>query len=312
MRYFDLHCDALSVRGAACVTKESLTRGGCALQCFAAFVPEGEDRFARALSLLDGFDVLCKENGYLPVRTAADLDGLDGRIGALLTVEGGGAIEGDLRKLDVLYRRGVRLMTLTWNDPNEIGFPNFSRRAGTEDGRRLRERERGLTPFGREVLERMTELGMAADVSHGSDRLVWDVFEICRARGKPFLASHSNAAAVYPHARNLEDDEIRLIAESGGVVGLCFCMDFLSSDRTKEGQRAALFAHAEQILKVGGEDTLCLGSDFDGIEPNICLQDPSAMPLFLEELSRRFSAKTAEKIAYSNARRFFKEILNEK
>ena len=176
-------------------------------------------------------------------------------------------------------------------------FPNFDRTAPQR-----RETERGLKPFGKEAVEEMISLGMLADVSHGSDRLLKDVAMICRGRA-PFVASHSGAAEVYPHARNLTDEGIRLIAEGGGVVGLDFCADFASDDHTAEGQERALLAHAEHILRVGGEDVLALGSDFDGIPENPYLRSPADLPRFLEELSERFGAKTAEKIACKNALR---------
>lgn len=303
MTYFDLHCDALSA-AAPTVTNESLKKSGCALQCFAAFVPEGENRFLRASALMTQFDSLCSESGFHPVKNKGDLSASG--IKALLSIEGGGAIEGSLNKMEEFFSRGVRLMTLTWNDPNELAFPNFLK--GRTD---FREKQKGLTDFGRAAVERMCDLGIAADVSHGSDRTLFDVAAVCKAKGKPFLASHSNAASVYPHPRNLEDEEIRLIADCGGAVGLNFCMDFLSDDHSREGQRKALLSHAAHILNVGGEDVLCLGSDFDGTEPNSYLPNPCFVPDFLKALAGKFSERLAEKIAVGNARRFLFETLPE-
>ena len=308
MNYFDLHCDALTCSGVACVTKAALLRGGCALQCFAAFISQKTGRFQKAVSLAEKFDKLCLENGYLPVRSAQDLSENSGKIKAMLTVEGGGAIEGDLEKLEILHARGVRLMTLTWNDPNELGFPCFSDYdawARGERGEASFERERGLTHFGREAVERMCALNIGVDVSHGSGKLVKDAAEICKANGKPVFATHSNANAVYPCPRNLGDEEIRLIADSGGVVGLCCCAEFLSDDKTKNSQKEAFYAHARHIIDVGGEDCLALGTDFDGIKPNPYIQSPIDMPLLLGDFQEKFSARIAEKIAYKNSLRAF-------
>lgn len=276
------------------------------MQCFAAFM-RGEDRYADTLALCDKFDALCKKERLNPVRRFADIK--ENNINALLTVEGGGAIEGDPRKLEALYARGVRMMTLVWNEPNKLGYPAFPDYRGLTAGN-LAEREtaQGLTETGREIVERMAELKMLADVSHGSDKLFEDVAEICARKGVPFVASHSGANAVHSCARNLTDFQIRALADCGGVVGLVFCADFLSHDNSREGQRAALLAHAKHILSVGGEDVLSIGSDFDGMPPNPYIKGPADMPRLLEDLERAFGARAAEKIASKNFLRVFKEI----
>ena len=310
MRYLDLHCDALTHEGVPTVRKETLEKGNCLLQAFAAFIAEKEGRFAKAMSLADKFDALCTENDFNVVRKFSDIR--EDKINALLTVEEGGAIEGEIEKLDKLYARGVRLMTLMWNYPNEIGYPNFPEYEGLKTGTASpyqREKERGLTDFGHEAVERMCELGMIVDVSHGSDKLVEDVAEICKGKNTPFVASHSGAAAICPWARNLEDRQIRLIAESGGVIGLDFCADFTSPDGSAEGQRAALLSHARHIINVGGEEVLSIGSDFDGIPPNAYLPAPSHVPAFIDQLEKTFGSRTAEKIANKNALRVLRDIL---
>ena len=289
MKYIDLHCDALTNEGVLQVTSENLRRGGCLLQCFAAFVDVRKipraGRFARAVSLCEKFAALCKREDYRVVRKFSEIE--EGSLNAMLTVEEGGAIEGSLEKLEKLFSLGVRMMTLTWNYKNEIGAPN--------------KEEDGLTPFGRECVERMKELGMLADVSHGSDRLVNDVAEIMQ--NTPFVASHSNAREVFFHPRNLGDGEIRRIADSGGVIGLNFFDGFLSADKSAAGQKAALIAHAEHLIKVGGENVLALGSDFDGIPQNPYLKNPAFMPRFIGALQKKFGARTAEKICRTNALR---------
>lgn len=290
-------------------SRENLTAGGCFLQCFAAFVSARKGRFQAALSLCDTFDLLCKENGYHAVRRASELK--EDTINALLTVEEGGAIEGKLENLRTLYERGVRMMTLTWNYPNEIGFPNFPDYEGLIAGRTSfaeRETVRGLTPFGKRAVEEMIALGMMADVSHGSDKLFFDVAEICREAGVPFVASHSGADSVYHCARNLTDEQIRTLADCGGVVGLDFCADFLSDDKSAAGQRNAVFAHARHIVKAGGEEVLAIGSDFDGIPENAYLKNPAYIPQFLEELELEFGSAAAEKIASKNFLRVFKTV----
>ena len=310
MKYCDLHCDALTkTEGAFQVTGDLLRTGGCALQCFAAFLPETEGRFRRALQLCEKFGAMCEREGYLPAVSASDLR--EGNVCAMLTVEGGGAVEGELGKLEELYRRGVRLMTLTWNFPNEIGFPAFPDYRGLSLGHgtaKERETVRGLTGFGRQCVERMGELGMIVDVSHGSDALFFDVAAWSRRRGIPFVASHSAADAVHCCARNLTDAQIRTLADCGGVVGLCFCAAFLSDDAGAAAQRKALLAHARHILRIGGEDVLALGSDFDGIPQNAYMQNAAMTPALLSEFAAAFGERTAEKIAFANFERVFAEV----
>ncbi|MDE6059027.1 MAG: dipeptidase [Clostridia bacterium] len=305
MKYCDLHCDALTAEGAPQITKENLAAGGCFLQCFAAFISARENRFSAAITLCDKFDALCKKEGYHAVTRAGELQ--EDKINALLTVEEGGAVEGNPQKLETLYHRGVRMMTLTWNYPNEIGYPNFPDYEGLKTGRSTlaaRETEHGLTPLGFEIVERMHGLGMMVDVSHGSDKLFSDVASL----KKPFVASHSNANSVCDCARNLTDRQIKTLADCGGVVGLNFCADFLSADQTAEGQRAALLAHARAVINAGGVEVLAIGSDFDGIPENPYLKNPSCLPAFFGELEKEFGSGAVEKITRKNFLRVFQEV----
>ena len=175
MKYIDLHCDALTkTEGVFQVTREKLKEGGCLLQCFAAFIEGTENRFARTAALAETFQAMCRLEGYNVVRSFSDLRA--DRINAMFTVEEGGAVEGSIEKLEALYACGARMLTLTWNYPNEIGYPNFpdydavlmrAPQGGIRGGGSpyLRETVLGLTPFGFEAVERMQQLGMIVDVS---------------------------------------------------------------------------------------------------------------------------------------------------
>ena len=225
-----MHCDALTAEGVVQVTRENLVAGGCLLQCFAAFVKEGG--YSRFCALADDFDALCARAGYRKVTRACEIK--EDAVNALLTAEGG-AFE-TLEELDGLYERGVRMAGPVWNTPTAAGFPNFPDYAGLCAGRvppSAREGTRGLTAFGRQAVEYIFMRGMLVDVSHASDKLFWEV----AAYKRPFVASHSNAAALHDWARNLTDAQLKAVADCGGVVGLNFCMDFLSDDKSAEGQR---------------------------------------------------------------------------
>ncbi len=190
---------------------------------------------------------------------------------------------------------GVRMLTLTWNFPNELGYPNqdgeLAARArefrgrlkecpkGSPQYRALQAQAQpvfeaffhtpnltgGLTERGREFVAEMEELGMIPDVSHLSDAGFYDVLAVTK---KPFVASHSDARAVCPNVRNMTDDMIRKLSERGGVMGLNYCADFLEEVPAGEknpGTVAAVARHARHIADVGGIQVLGLGSDFDGI-----------------------------------------------
>ncbi len=286
MKFIDLHCDALTKEGVAVVSEENLRAAGVKVQCFAAFVNgEKGEGFARFLSLADKFERVCKQENFHPIRAFSSLSA---GVNALLTVEGGEAIE-ELSHLDEMKKRGVKTIGLTWNRPNALGFPHG------EKG--------GLTKFGKACVERMCDRKILPDVAHGSDELVGDVADICKGRGMPFVCSHAGARAAYSCSRNLSDGSIRKIAESGGVVGVYFVAKFLSKDVSAEGQREAIFAHIEHIRKVGGEDVLALGSDFDGAPPNPYIKTPADLPKLAVEVCLRYSYRFAEKFFFRNALR---------
>ncbi len=373
MKYIDLHTDALTKEGVLSVTEESLKKGGCFLECFACFTPRGG--LCETLKLCNKFEKMCVSSGYRWVKRAEDLEG-EG-IHAMLTVEGGEAVEGNIKNLHLLHEKGVRMMTLVWNFDNDIGGTHGGRAVGrtstahpvprahperSEGSHRLTDfvlgdssvaslpqnervstdfvqgpsvaslpqnervstdfvlgdssvaslpqnerRSLGLTPFGREVVERMGELRMLVDVSHGSDALFFDVAAWSRKSGIPFVASHSNARAVCAHTRNLSDREIKILADCGGVMGLNFYDEFLSSDKSAAGQKSALIAQISHILKVGGEDVLAIGSDFDGIPQNAYLKTAADMPRFLEDMCEIFPSRVVEKLAHANAERVIRE-----
>lgn len=334
----DMHCDTISeIRNRrrkgekACCLRENqlhidarrLQESGYLLQCFALYVnlrscggldeqgalqPEKTWEELQALYRLYQEELADCADVLQPVSSASQLERCrqEGRTAALLTVEEGGVCGGSLKKLEELYAMGVRMMTLTWNFPNELGYPNLNaqdRQPGYRDLFRA-DTEHGLTETGRSFVTRMGELGMLVDVSHLSDRGFWDVLEVSTV---PFVASHSNARAVCPCVRNLTDEMIRALAERGGVMGLNFCKDFLylpPEGAPNPGSLASAVAHAGHILNTGGEDCLGLGSDFDGIETNEALPGAQAMEQLWTELKRSgFTERQLDKIFCGNVLR---------
>lgn len=292
------------------VDLKKLVKGGWGLQCFAAFTNLAREKepYAYCNTLIDLYYEELNKNSDLiaPVLKYSDIEKnrKAGKLSALLTVEEGQACEGDAEKLRALYDRGVRLMNITWNYPNSLGFPS---RVDMKTGVFEAETERGLTEKGFEIVEEMVSLGMVVDVSHSFDKSFADIAATVKG---PFVASHSNCRAVCNHPRNLTDDMIKTLAEHGGVAGINYCAEFV-----KYGVRGCavsdLIEHIKHYIKIGGEDCVGLGSDFDGIDPfGLEIHDASYEQLLYEALLKSgIGEKTAEKIFYQNVDRVFSEIL---
>lgn len=219
------------------------------------------------------------------------------RVSALLTLEGGESLEGNVDNLIKFHEKGVRMITLTWNYDNELGHCHFDT-AG-----------KGLTKLGFEVVERMEVLHMIPDVSHGSDTLFWDV---CKTAKKPFVASHSNARSVYNRTRNMSDEMIRALAEHGGVMGMNFFAGFTSAKSREDSMcyMEDILRHMKHVVNVGGIGCLGLGSDFDGIGTDVEWKDAGGMEDLLEGMKKAgFSAAECDKICRENVMRLYKDCL---
>ena len=220
-------------------------------------------------------------------------------ISIFLTLEDGRPIGEDLTRLENLYEMGFRLVTLTWNKENSIGYPN------SFDKNDMRK---GLKKFGFEVIELMNSLGMVIDVSHLSDGGFYDVIE---TSNKPIIASHSNARAISPHPRNLSDDMIKKIAESGGVIGLNFFGNFLNKDITQnQSTIKVMIEHLKHIRNIGGAEVLALGTDFDGMSGELEIDGPDKMNLLFDALWHSgWDYGTIEKFGFQNAMRVIKGVM---
>ena len=312
MPIIDLHCDTLSrlladrragggdtLRSGpgGHVSLEKLRDSGYLLQAFACFVDlkSTEDPWGEVLALAELYREEAEKNRDLlaSILSFSDLEQAkaEGRTGGLLTVEEGGVLEGDLDRLQTLHDLGVRLITLTWNYENELGFPNG--------------KTGGLKPKGFDCLAEMERLRMIPDVSHLGDDGFWDV---CRAAKRPFLASHSCCRALRDHPRNLTDDMLRALADRGGIVGVNFYSHFLGTDPVS--RTGDILRHLRHMLDVGGLHLPALGSDFDGIDCALELGDAGGMPSLLAAMDAGgFTAEEIEAVTRKNAWTFLREAL---
>ncbi len=302
IRLFDLHCDTL---GRGCDERCSIGENGGAIdlrrgrvftpwvQAFAAFIPDGlrgEKAERRCFSLLNVAERWEQEqpDDYRIIREQEDLSSAAIACRALLTGENIGAI-GDVTCLDRLRARHVRAATLTWNGDNPWGSGCF----GSDNG---------LTALGIRAIERMRTLGITVDVSHLNERGFWDVARRLKA---PLIATHSCSSAVTPHPRNLTDEQFRAIRDSGGVVGINLYHAHLGIPF--DGDYLGAFArHLTHFLSLGGEDTVCIGSDLDGMELPPWFDGMTVLAhLYNYLLSRGFDAVLLDKIFFTNAYHFF-------
>ena len=307
---FDLHCDTpfelyknkLSLySGPTAVTLDKYSVYRKKAQVFAIWSDKNADddecfvnfqhiasEFTSHISENSDFVRLCTEKEHLE---ASDEDG---KLAAILAVEDARLLSGNLSRLERLCEYGVKVLTLGWQGETCIG--------GSYDS------EKGLTPFGFEVLRECENLGIIIDVSHLSEKSFWDV---ASKASKPFIASHSNSRLLCDHKRNLTDVQIRTVVSSGGVCANSLVPSHLSKilETSKANEPSAVLeavcSHIEHFYAAAPENT-CLGLDFDGTTPLAGLESVDKIPTLFEALTNRgMDEKTAQNIFYNNAYNFF-------
>lgn len=287
MKLFDLHCDTvteLRKRGETLFQNTAQVSLETALGVF-------ED-YSQVFAFWSEDDVDGEENYRLfhetlryvsPMLTESD------RFHPVLAVEGGKLLGGELSRLDVLRACGVKILTLVWKDVCCVGGAYNT--------------EEGLTPFGRQVVERCYDLGIVPDLSHASDKMAYEVFAIAERRGGTVMASHSCSRALCPHPRNLTDDMAKRIASLGGVIGVNLVPEHLGGDTVEDVCR-----HIWHLAEVVGEDRVALGCDLDGTSELPCgIATVGDLPKIAERLRKNpYPEGFAEKVFYSNAQTFAK------
>lgn len=219
----------------------------------------------------------------------------ENKVGIILSTENGDAINGSIENLVALYNRGMRIMSLTWNADNLLACG-----AHTLD-------DTGLTPLGIEVIHKMNELNMIIDVSHASPKSFYD---IARHSDLPIIATHSCCSSICKSKRNLTDDQIKKIAESGGVIGVCFCSEFLNN--ANKSTSDDIVRHIEYIANLVGVEHVAIGSDFDGMDVEDLPTDIKGIKdlyIIFDKLQQRgFLDEDIYKIAGDNYIRVFKSF----
>ena len=201
-------------------------------------------------------------------------------------VEGGAVLEADSDRLYELKDDGIRLLTLTWNGENLIA-------GGSKT-------DKGLTEFGKRVIEKMNRLKIGGDLSHLNEKSFFSAIQIAEFP----LATHSNCRKIFNHPRNLTDEQIRLVAEKNGLIGICFYPEFLGCNVFEK-----IYENIFHIADMGFEDCIAIGSDFDGAEMDKRLKRPSDVPLLYDFLrDKGISRRILSKIFYGNAHNYIANL----
>lgn len=298
----DMHNDTLSgISAERGMTNEYNVSGKYPwLQFFAHFSHTGygkpEERRRRALEAANVFLSECERLSLTRVSSVQDVFNVyeNGLPGAMFTIEGGAGLFRDSHELDVLYRAGLRIMSIAW-DKNELS-------SAASD-----VIQTGLTLEGRNMVLRMAELGITLDVSHLSDQAFYEVFELSPMA---HIATHSNFRAVCDHDRNLTDEMAKMIASRGGVIGLNLCPKFLREDGYADADD--ILRHVDYGLSLLGDRALAFGFDIDGTGGEYPIGIDSSRSIHdqvIELLLSKYSASTVERIIGENVIDFLKDNL---
>lgn len=355
----DTHNDVLSATMKGLHIEDDLTgkthsdigrfqKGGIDIQVFSVFCDErfGKDTAYKFANLeIDSLQAIVSRNPdkMMMVTNPDQLQQAvsQNKIGCMIGVEGGHMIEDNLDKLEQLYKRGARYLTLTWNNST-----SWATSAMDETTKKDSLKWKGLTAFGKQVVHRMNELGMMVDVSHVGEQTFWDAINTST---KPVIASHSCAYNLCPVFRNLKDEQIKAIGKNGGVIQVNFYSGFVDSSFQQRARAfnskhrlerdslrqqkwtnydieeyllakypteagslrpplSMLIDHIDYIVRLAGVDHVGIGSDFDGISsaPKE-LKDVTSMPLITKALMQRgYRKDEIRKILGENFIRVFK------
>lgn len=308
MKYFDLHCDTayeLFARGeklsgnALNITADKIKSLDTYVQLAAYCAPENDsndEAYERFFLVKDYFKEEILKNGFSLCSSFDEVARAvqNGTPSFIMTVEDARILGSSLARLETLHTAGVRVITPLWGGETVIGTSH--------------EGKGGLTSFGKDAMHLCAELGIITDISHASEKSADDIIDIAAFHGMPVIASHSCAYGVHKHSRNIRDEHLKAVADSGGIVGVNLYPPHLTG--TSASLKDAV-NHISYFVHTAGEDKVALGCDFDGM--GIFTQggeDVSCIPSLKQEmLSSGMSESLCGKILFENAFRFFEKHL---
>lgn len=249
-----------------------------------------------ALEMVESFHGMINESegkiAYLTRKNVSETIS-SGNTGALLSLEGADCLCNSISILNIFHRLGVRMISLTWNQKNDLACGAHTRH------------DTGLSDMGREIVRNINRLNIAMDVAHLGRKSFWDVYKLSQ---NPVICSHTCANKIHEHPRNLDDDQIKAIIECGGFIGITFFPNFIGNGRATV---ADICRHIDHVVSLGGIDCVGIGSDFDGIKtmPD-GIRGPADMVNIALELGRMgYTKADIGKIAYGNLMEYIIEFL---
>jgi membrane dipeptidase len=252
------------------------------------------------LKIADNFDLLIEQEADCIVKvTSKSL--LEQAIAqqkraAVLAVEDARLLAGDIDRMQVLYDKGVRCMTLLWGGDTCIGGSHNT--------------ENGLTEFGKLVVKKCFELGIVPDISHASEQSVDDVIEIANQYNKPFIATHSNSYSAYAHTRNLRDRHLTELMRLGGTVGISMCPSHLRDCSQQNATTDDIVRHIDRYMELGAQNHLCFGCDFDGTDlPSDISHIGDLYKVADKLIAHGYTTQQIDHIFWENAYSFFRTQL---
>ena len=314
MVYIDSHCDTLSkalneqkdlYQNDLQFSFEQANKVGGGIQVMASFIhtkflTTPNSAFERCNAILNKFKDFQKNNNTnILVKNKNDVRNAinSNEIKVILSIENGAAINGNLNNIDYFYSEGIRIMSITWNDDNDLGCGATTKK------------DTGLTSLGIEYVKKLSNLNIIIDVSHLSEKSFWDVIN---TTDKPVVATHSNVYEICNHNRNLKDNQIIEIAKRGGMIGVCFYSDFLNVN--KKADVRDIVKHMKYIKELAGIDCIGLGSDFDGMKDEEIVngvENISKIDNIMEEMKLQgFSNEEIEKVMWRNWANYFMRNLD--
>lgn len=306
----DLHCDTIKKAYEEKIdlwdkrlqfNLKSLKKMEQYIQVFAIFIDadEQENGYEITTNVINNFyDNLYNDNKMKLIIKGKDIekDLLRQKLGIILSIENGSAISGNLENIDKLYQKGIRIMSVVWNEDNDLACGAHTKN------------DTGLTELGKLYVEKLIQKNILIDVSHSSYKTFWDIVKI--AKNSVIIATHSNCQGLCNNSRNLDDEQIKQIANLGGLIGITYVNSFL-----KEKEAASsinIVNHIDYIVNLVGIDYVALGSDFDGVNENQkpvdvkCVSDVKKIIIELEK--RGYTKKDIEKITSGNFIRVMKNL----
>lgn len=304
MYVIDSHCDSIERRRAQIIQNHNFSQKYPQLQFCAVFVEkdksDGTTAYKQTIDFIEYFEKSIK-NERDKICKVTDFNGISdtfhaNKHAAILTLEGGCSLSGDVTRLDEFYKLGVRFFGMSWHH-TELAKSNR-----IQDG----EADTGLSELGKAVVKRANQLGIIIDVSHLSDKSFWDVLSLSK---KPIAATHSNFRSVCNNSRNLTDEMALEIKKKGGIIGLNLYPPFI---KEKNAATKDIFCHIDHALSLGLEDCLGFGFDIDGTDglyPDGINESQSIHDQIIKQLLTRYPQAVVEKIAYKNYFKFLKDNL---